>query len=429
MSIFGWVSHAVQSVAHTVTTAANDTAHAVTTAATTVGNGVVTAAKATGQGLETAGKATGQGLETAGKTVGKGMATAQNGLTNLMYPDIPGKQRQVKNLETRYNLQRTSLTNQTNAFDANLETYRQMVTYNAALLISTSILKMDDNQFTQYVAQVENNAPVINLDNPPAQYAGSAKDIAFLAGGVLTLRGIRIIGSLAKNAFFTDPLAETGGEAVTDLSDIAASAVDAGIAESTGEIAGEATGEAAGEAIAEVAAEGAAEAGLAETGVGIIAAAGIFAIFSAIQGAQEESKLNHAISKLQGALNQVDGFLGKVESAATKVNAGILNEETRFTQIIADLNAIQKAGFDFKYPNGLSTAPSYTAAMLHAVGQYGFINKARVAWQRMRPRGITWDQFCTILVAQRDPSYITEDEARQFLQLLRTRSQSMQKAL
>ena len=89
-------------------------------------------------------------------------------------------------------------------------------------------------------------------------------------------------------------------------------------------------------------------------------------------------------------------------------------------------NAIQKAGFNFNFPLTTATAPSFTAAMLHAVGQYCFVNKARVAWYRMSPRGITWEVFENIMISQRDPSYITAAEAKQFLQILKSKSSSMQ---
>ncbi|MCH1430881.1 MAG: hypothetical protein GWP59_08750 [Chlamydiales bacterium] len=417
MGIFGWVKHA-----------ANTVAHGVEKAAETTGSAVVTAGKATGTAVVTAGEQTGKGLATAGKAVGKGMATAQNGLTNLMYPDIPGKQREVKELESRYNLQRTALTNQTHLFDQRLAQYQQMVAYNSALLISLSVIHMSDDQFTQFLATVENNAPIISLDSLPAQLADSGKSIAFLAGGVLTLRGIRILGKLSTDPSFTAPLEEVGSEASSDLSSLTVSSIEAGVGESTGEIGAEATGEAAGEMIAETAAEGAAEAGLAETGVGVVIAAGVFAIFSAIQGAEEESKLNKAVDKLNDALNKVDGFLNKVDNALNKINQGILEEETRFVKMMNTFNAIQKAGFTFSYPQSLSSAPSFSAAMLHAVGQYGFVNKARVAWQRMSPRGITWDVFENIMVAQRDPSYITADEAKAFLSIIKSNSASMQKS-
>lgn len=412
MGIFGWVKHAAETVGHGVTEAANTTA-----------KGVVTAANATAKGVVIGGKATGQGLETAGKTVGKGMATAQNGLTNLMYPDLEKKQREVKSLENRYNNQRQSLTTQTHLFDQRLKTYQEMVAYNAALLISLSVLRMSDERFAKYVEQVENNTPIISLDSLPAQLSDSGKSIAFLAGGVLTLRAVRNIGTLAKSNLFSSSIGEGSSQVAEDIDAVASSAADAGVTEGVAE-----GGEAAGEAIAEASAEGAAEAGLAETGVGIIAAAGIFALFSAIQGAQEEKKLNEAIDKLHSALNQVDGFLSQLEVALSQTNHGILSEESRFLQIMSDLNSIQPAGFNYKYPASLASGASYASAMLHAVGQYGFVNKARVFWHRMQARGISWDEFVSLMVTQRDSTYITENEAKAFLNLLRKYSASMQKA-
>lgn len=415
MGIFGWVSHAAHTVSEGVTQAAQSTASAVEGAA-----------KQTGSALKTAGTQTGSALKTAGQTVGQGMATAQNGLTNLMYPDIPGKQREVKSLENRYNTQRQALTSQTHLFDERLGQYQTMVAYNSALLISLSVLKMNDQQFTQYLATVENQAPTISLDSLPAQFASSGKSIAFLAGGVLTLRGIRILGKLVNESAFSAPLEEVAPEAAQGAESLVLSSVESGVGESTGSIAGEATGEAAGEAIAEGVAEGAAEAGLAETGVGIVVAAGIFAIFSAIQGAEEEDKLNKAISQLNNALNKVDSFLAKVEKALGSVNNGIIEEERRFLQIMNSFTSIQAAGFNYNYTPSLSCAPSFSAAMLNAVGQYGFVNKARVAWERMEPRGITWELFEQVMISQRDPSYITPEEATAFLELIKKNSQSMQ---
>jgi len=413
MSFGGWIRHAARSVSHGVTVASKSVSHTVTVAS-----------KETGKGIVSASIASGKGLEMAGKGIGRGMATAQNGLTNLMYPGVEKEQREVRSLETRYNNQRKSLTSQTHVFDHRLGNYQEMVAYNSALLISLSVLRMSDDRFNKYLAEVENNTAIISLDSLPAQLANSGKSIAFLAGGVLTLRAIRNISRLSKSDIFSSTMEDGSSEVATDIDAVAESSVDAGLSEGVAE----GSSEAAAEAVAEASAEGGAEAGLAETGVGIIAAAGIFAIFSAIQGAEEEKKLNKAVAKLRSALDTVDGFLSKLETALENVNKGILSEESRFLQVMSDLNSIQIAGFSYKYPSGLALAPSYTSAMLHAVGQYGFVNKARVFWHRMEPRGISWNEFVNIMVSQRDSLYVTESEAKAFLNLLKKYSASMQKA-
>ncbi|NEO15396.1 MULTISPECIES: hypothetical protein [unclassified Moorena] len=361
-------------------------------------------------------------LETAGKTVVKGMQTAQNGLTNLMYPDIPEKQKKVKSMENRYNQQRQKLTIDTHTFQANLKTYQTMVAYNAALLISLTVLKMSDEPYVNYLATIEENSPQISLKSLPADLAGAGKEISFLAGGVTTLRAIRILGTLAKNEVLKTPLVEGGVAEVVDVEDLATDVVASGI--------GEVVGEADGEVIVEVAAEGAAEAGMAETGVGVVAAAGLFALFSVIQGAEEEHKLNEAIDKINGALNQVDNYLRDVEETLDKVNYGIKKEQFRFLKIMGEFNAIQKAGFHWQYPVGLSSSASFSAAMLHAVGQYGFVNRVRNDWQNLHKHNpsMSWDEFVQLEVNERDSRYVTENEAKQFLELVKQRSKSMQQA-
>ncbi|MDJ0556320.1 MAG: hypothetical protein QNJ68_18155 [Microcoleaceae cyanobacterium MO_207.B10] len=375
-----------------------------------------------GEDIGKAAKETGKGVETAGKTVAKGMQTAQNGLTNLMYPDIPGKQKKVKSLQNRYNQQRQKLTIDTHTFQANLKTYQTMVAYNAALLISLAVLKMSDEQYVNYLATVEDNAPQISLKSLPADLADAGKEISSLAGGVTILRAIRILGTLAKNEVLKTPLAEGGVAEVVDVEDLATDVVASGI--------GEVVGEAEGEIIGEVAAEGAAEAGLAETGVGIIAAAGLFGLFSAIQGAEEEHKLNQAIDKLNEALHQVDNYLRDVDEALGKVNNGIQKEEHRFLDIMHEFNAIQEAGFDWQYHPDLPSSASFSAAMLHAVGQYGFVNRVRNNWQNLHEHNpsMSWDDFAKLEVSERNPQYVTENEAKQFLELVKQHSMSMQKA-
>ena len=328
------------------------------------------------------------------------------------YPGIDKYKHKLSDLKNRYGAQRKMAERKHDEFQSDLELYKSMLAYDAALMITGTVAYMTDDQFADYAKSVAKGIGPTPKAPVPAE---CARNLSEAFGSCKILYGIYQIGKLAKSSFFSGPADELGQGLATDSATLGTDAASLGMSEAGGEVAGEAVGEAVGE----VAAEGAADTALASTGIGIIAAFGLDAIIGAIEGAKEEKELKKACEKMDSVLGKIDRYLGKVNKGIDQLGKGVVVQEERFKRLMNQLQKVQKAEFSWNYPCDVHHAASMVAAMRTACQQYGFLVTIRTDWLNMREHqpNLTWQSFTQIELLKR-PQHMSEHAAKGLLEVI-----------
>ncbi len=301
-------------------------------------------------------------------------------------------------------------------FNEYLKQYKQIILNNSALILISNEIIMTDLKWKDFNAELE------ELPEPPK---GSipAKVGSFIAegvGGVLLLKGLANMKKLMVDGLFSE--VEGGGVVIEE-------SVVESVVESSVEVGLEVTGEAAGEIVAEGATEAAIESAtigsLAATGIGIIAAVGVDAIFGAINGAKEKKELEKQIRKLRKALDKLTVFSATVDKKLNEIKTGIVTQEQLFLDIMKNLNKIMKADFNWNLQCGLEHLADFKTASDNAIVYYGILVKMRTLYQWAAERNpqISKDQFITTF-STRYPN-ISFDTIKAYWDILTTYSTEM----
>lgn len=337
------------------------------------------------------------------------------------YPGIERYKAELNGLRSRYQAQRQAADKRHEMFQAELATYKSMLAYNSTLAITATVAKMNDDQFAQYVKEVQGG-----VDGPPKTYlpAEVARGISEATGGAFVTRAIYNLYKLVKTPAFSDAAGET---ILQDADGVASDAAALGMSQTGGEAAGETIGETIGETVGELAAEGAADGVLASTGVGIIAAFGLDAIIAAFEGAKEERDLDQACHKAEGALDKVDRYLAKVNNAINRLTEGIVVQERRFVRLMKELADIEPASFRWNVSADYDHAATTLGAMAAAVAQYGYLNVIRADWFNASHNvpAVTWKDFESYAISMR-PANLSRAQAQGFLEILHQQSATAQ---
>ncbi|KAM3064912.1 hypothetical protein ACMFMG_011261 [Clarireedia jacksonii] len=276
-------------------------------------------------------------------------------------------------------------------YDKLLNQSKQLLSANAALVIITRAMKFNDLQLKDFEAQVR-ALPDPPAGCVPAKFAGFLSEIT---GSILVLKAIVNLGQLAKASWFAEG-AEVGGEVVEELG------VE-GLAEAGVEVGVEAEVEAAVEVGLEVGVEVGVGAALAETGIGIIAAVGLDAIFGAINGAKERDQLQAQIDKLNNALSKLRGFQNDLTEKFRSLNGFVINEETRFKGIVRALQDVipcSSAGAWQYLPTDSSAIPQYLDAQTAALTFYGLLSQLRLTYLKAKERSPTVSKEAIIMAVE-----------------------------
>lgn len=180
-------------------------------------------------------------------------------------------------------------------------------------------------------------------------------------GSVLVLKAVVSLATLATDAAFAGT--ETSGEVGIE-----------GLADSGAEEAG---------------VEAGVGAGLAETGVGIIAAVGLDAIFGAINGAKEPQELDDQISKLNTVVGQLNDSKKKLDDQLARLQAVGTQEEQRLKGVLNDLQRVipyKNAATGQQQPIDLTVLPKYLAAEMEALRYYGLLSQLRLTYLKALER-------------------------------------------
>ncbi len=122
---------------------------------------------------------------------------------------------------------------------------------------------------------------------------------------------------------------------------------------------------------------------MAETGVGIIAAVGLDAIFGAINGAKEAHELDDQIAKLNSAVEKLRNADANLTTKLLKLQGVAVNEEKRFRGIVNDLQKVipyKNAGSWLQLPTDLAALPQFLAAQTEALRYYGLLSQLRIVY-------------------------------------------------
>ena len=285
---------------------------------------------------------------------------------------------------------------------------KQLMAANAALVIIARAVKFDDLQLKDFEAQLE-ALPDPPKGSIPAEFGAFLSEIT---GSFYILKAIANLGSLAKDALFTST--EVAGEAGGEL------AIE-GLAETGTELGVEA----AVEGTVEVGAEAA----LADTGIGIIAAVGLDAVFGAINGAQERDQLQEQINKLNDALNTLNKFQSDLTGKFDKLNGVIISEEGRFKGIATALQAIipyMGAQNWQDLPSDRNAIGQYIAAQSQALKYYGLMSQLRITYLKAKERAPTASREAIIsVVLMSAKADVTHEELEGLWDILAQYSEGM----
>lgn len=298
------------------------------------------------------------------------------------------KRTEVNQLHTAATGLQNQIDSQIDVFNGKLQQYQTLVAGNSALLIVTNVLTYKDQQYKDYMVQV--NA----VETPPVGFVPvtAASMITELAGSIAVLKAIFNLGKLVKNGILgvSKALPEAASEQATTA--LAESSAEAGVeasAEGTTEITTETVGEGVAEGAAEGVIEGASLASLGALGIGVFVAVGIDVIFGIINGAQENSQLEAAINQLQTAVNKCQTYYNAITSKQAVLEANIVDEEKRFQGLVAALAKVSSPSgsginnqptFKYTFDATAANASQFIGAMRSALTQYGAFAGMRNQW-------------------------------------------------
>ncbi len=80
-------------------------------------------------------------------------------------PQLQSLKSKYSRLKNQYNNLRSSVLNYHSTFAATLRDYKGYVAYNGALMITPTVLKMNENQFDSYLEAVKEPPPSVNPTN------------------------------------------------------------------------------------------------------------------------------------------------------------------------------------------------------------------------------------------------------------------------
>lgn len=293
-------------------------------------------------------------------------------------------------------------------YNTRLNLTKELMSGNAALVIIARAMKFTDLELKNFEVEVE------ALPDPPKGCipAKWGMFLSQIGGCFLILKAVVNIGKLVKKGFFKENK-ETNGEINGEGDETGG---DEGPIEEGGEAgeeggeAGEVGGEEAAEGLAESSAELGVEAGvevgagaaLAETGIGIIAAVGIDAIFGAINGAKEADELKKQIDKFTQAVYTLKKFLHDLDEKFVQLDRVILQEEKRYIGIESSMQAVIPYRGAQLWPQlrlGSLALPTCIAAQSSALRHFGLLATLRVTYIRCIERNplMTRDQIISVV--------------------------------
>jgi flagellar hook-basal body complex protein FliE len=228
------------------------------------------------------------------------------------------------------------------AFNKLLGNAKLLIANNALLLYISTTIQMDDLQLRDFQTQIDQLPDPVKGDIVLNSLEAGSEAI----GGILALKFVVNLGQLAKKVIFG-----TGETATVQTEKVVVSlgedALDAGITNVTEAATTESlenAAEAGAEEITEVVVEDSTSAALATTGLGIFLAVGLDAIFGAINGAEEQSKLEDILKKLDDKMIIVNKFLDTVRGRATDLDTKTINGISTFQAIASEMERLLPVG-------------------------------------------------------------------------------------
>jgi hypothetical protein len=169
---------------------------------------------------------------------------------------------------------------------------------------------------------------------------------------------------------------------------------------------------------------------LAETGVGIIAAVGLDAIFGAINGAKETHELDDQIAKLNSAVEKLRTADANLTTKLSQLQGVAVNEEKRFHGIVSDLQKVipyKNAGGWLQLAIDLAALPQFLAAQMEVLRYYGLLSQLRIVYLGAKERSPEADKDAIIsAVLLRAKAEVTYDQLAELWDILARYSTGMQ---
>ena len=263
-------------------------------------------------------------------------------------------------------------------FNAQLDQFKLLLTNNAVLIYIDKAVRLQDLQLKDFTTQIDLLPPPVNGDVILNALSAATE----LIGGVLVLKFVVNLGKIAKDALLpTTEGAENVGKDV--LENMSEDAADVGVVDETEAVTTESL-ENTTEAVTDEVIEGATTEALANTGVGILLAVGVDAIFGAINGAKEAEQLTKILDDLNSKMQIVNGYLNTVNTRSADLTNKAVEQITLFKSVASGMKDLLPPGhaptFDFSFPPTIDSLAKCLAAQQAALTQFSLLSQLRTTY-------------------------------------------------
>ncbi len=282
--------------------------------------------------------------------------------------------------------------------------YKALVATNCALVLTLNDITNDDLQEREFRVNVN------EIENPPIGFlpVTIAQAITEFAGGILALKALSNIGSLAKKGIVRTSsklfraIVPRAGKAIEQVAmrigiSGGSEALAVGSAEALAVGSAEALAVGSAEALAVGSAEALAVGGseaaggifaaesfgaIAGLGVGVFAVVGLDAIFGAINGNKESSELQQQIDNLDDAIKKCNAYLKEINNRQKELEGQLPDEINRFQDLIQEVSMVTHIppNFKFQYESNKENLHSLMGSLQPALMQYGFVTRMKRSW-------------------------------------------------